>query len=78
VADRPRELRGLIDFVRRKAPSTVPIVTTRTREELREVDGVPVAFVPASLYSYEVGREVLDAKHLDSILTRMGLRRPRS
>jgi uncharacterized protein len=73
IVDRPRELGGLVDFAKKRAPGNVPVVTTRTRHEVREIDGLTVSFEPASLYSYEVGRIVLDAKHLDSILSRMGL-----
>lgn len=71
IVDQPAELRSLADFARRVNPAHQPVITTKTRQERGTIDGMPVLFYPASLYSYEVGRTVLGMKHLDSILARM-------
>lgn len=60
--DRPGRLTSLIDFVSQHRESLEDgcSVTTRTKSGRRRVGGVDVDFVPASLYCYEVGRNVID------------------
>lgn len=65
VVDRPKELSPLIRFIQRNCSPHSPvvtIVTTRTTLERREIDGVTVDFVPASVFCYGVGRGLVQLK----------------
>lgn len=58
--DRPARLTSLIDFIRHHGDSIEEVsVTTRTKSGTRRVGGVDIDFVPAALYCYAVGRNVI-------------------
>lgn len=59
--DNPRELRSLISFCRTNGLRK-PLVTSKTRTLVREVDGVRIEFVPASIYCYTVGYNIIQGK----------------
>jgi hypothetical protein len=58
--ERPTELKGLLAFAQRNPLSRPPVVTTRTRSGIKQVDGIEVEFVPTSLHCYAIGRNVLE------------------
>ena len=58
--DRGGELKGIVDLARRKPPRRTPLVTTLSRSETREVDGVAIDFVPTSLHCYTISRNLQD------------------
>lgn len=55
------ELKGIVELARRKPPRRVPLVTTLSRTESREVDGVRIDFLPTSLYCYAAGRAMQES-----------------
>lgn len=60
--NRPSELSGLIEFVRRnKSITDGVLVTTRTKSGFRRSGGIEMQFVPTSLYCYQVGANVVAA-----------------
>ena len=61
AATSPVELDPLVDFCRRNNLGSA-IVTSRTVERSVEIQGVSVDFVPAALYCYTIGRNVIDGK----------------
>lgn len=65
IVDQPSELSALTRFAaRNEVENNAVLVTTRTRRERRVLGGVPVQFVPASLYCYGVGRNLVRGKQL--------------
>lgn len=65
-SDRPventDELRNLINFCHANKLYNVS-VTTRTVETFREIDGIDIEFIPASVYCYTVGYNIVRGKH---------------
>ncbi|WP_022662316.1 ATP-binding protein [Paucidesulfovibrio longus] len=59
--DSPEELKGLLTFARNvlRAPASTVTVTTKTRSGERSVQGQRIDFIPASLYCYTVGKNLL-------------------
>jgi len=68
--DRPHELKSVIDFCRVNRLATAH-VTTRTVEAERNFDGLRIDFVPASLYCYRLGANIIsgEAAHTASSIT---------
>ncbi|HSL83970.1 MAG TPA: ATP-binding protein [Thermoanaerobaculia bacterium] len=62
IVDHLDELKPLADLALRTKPHVGATVTTRTRLETRTLDGVPLFFMPASVYCYLTGRMILSAK----------------
>lgn len=58
--DHGGELKGIVELARRKPPRRAPLVTTLSRSEAREVDGVEIDFVPTSLHCYTIARNLQD------------------
>lgn len=58
--ERPGDLKGVLAFAARNELSRPPLITTRTRSGLIEVQGIKLRFVPTSLHCYTIGRNVLD------------------
>jgi len=56
--ERPDELRSLLAFCRSSRPSAVG-VTTRTRSGKKVVQGQAMVFLPASLWCYRLGRDIV-------------------
>ena len=56
--ERPEELSGLLRFCRSNGLREV-VVTTRSKSGRREVDRVVLHFVPTSLYTYEIDRNIV-------------------
>jgi hypothetical protein len=54
----PRELKSLLSFCHACKLQSV-LVTTRTQSTIIEVDGVRLEFIPASVYCYTVGRNIV-------------------
>ncbi|MCA0374492.1 MAG: ATP-binding protein [Gemmatimonadetes bacterium] len=61
--DHPSELRSTLQFCHANQLDRVT-VTTRTRSAERVVEGITIRFVPASLYCWTVGRNVVLGKHM--------------
>lgn len=59
--DNPEELKSLISFCRANHLKDV-LVTSRSKESTVIVDGIEMAFLPASLYSYTVGHNVITGR----------------
>ncbi len=64
--DQPRELKSLLTFCE---TSKVPraLVTSRTREGVKTVDGITLEFVPTSVYCYVVGANLLGDRMVNLI-----------
>lgn len=62
IVDHAAELKPLVDFAKRTGSPHAATVTTRTRRATRTLEGVEVDFVPASIYCYFLGREILRTK----------------
>lgn len=58
--ERPRDLKGVLEFARRNNLSRAPLITTRTKSGILDVDGTELRFVPTSVHCYTIGRNVLD------------------
>ncbi|HYA43403.1 MAG TPA: ATP-binding protein [Syntrophobacteraceae bacterium] len=56
--DRPHELSNLLAFCDRNRCRNA-LVTTRTRYALKSIGGIQIEFIPASLYCYEVGYNLI-------------------
>lgn len=60
--DRPSELKSLFSFAHQndlpKKDAGPILVTTRSKSGLKECEGVPLQFVPTSLYCYAVGKNL--------------------
>jgi hypothetical protein len=61
--DHPRELRSLLDFCAANG-LTEATVTTRTVFAEREVNGVNIQFIPASVYCYQVGYHLVLSRRI--------------
>jgi predicted AAA+ superfamily ATPase len=59
--ERPEELKSLHEFCERNPKCTVK-VTTRTKQSSKAVGGVDIAFLPASLYCYMLGYNIITGK----------------
>lgn len=59
--DRPSRLISLVKFLEEHSDTLegIPIVTTRTKQGIRKTAGHEIEFIPAALYCYEVGRNVI-------------------
>lgn len=58
---RPRELSGLLEFARRH-PTCELMVTTKTKQSSKTVEGRHVNFVPAGLYCYLLGFNIIKGR----------------
>jgi hypothetical protein len=58
--ERSGDLKGVLAFAARNELSRPPLITTRTKSGLVEVQGIKLRFVPTSLHCYTIGRNVLD------------------
>ncbi len=63
ILDHPEELKGLIGFCK-KHGLTSAILTTRTRHELKLIDGVGVLFIPTALYCHLIGYHLVRGRNL--------------
>jgi uncharacterized protein len=65
-SDRPFEdsrlTRALVEFASKHKLSRPPLVTTRTKQGLKEIGGTVVEFTPASLYCYTVAKNTLERR----------------
>jgi uncharacterized protein len=61
MVDHPEELREVVSFCRHNGLAEV-LVTTRTRREVQERQGVRVRFMPAAEYCYQVGRSLFETR----------------
>ncbi len=59
--DKPHELKSLISFCRENSLEDI-LVTSRTKALICNVDGVKIPFVPASVYCYAVGYNIVHAR----------------
>jgi hypothetical protein len=59
--DNPGELKSLLSFCHANSLNG-PIVTSKTRSDTREIEGVRLEFVPASIYCYTVGYNLIQGK----------------
>jgi uncharacterized protein len=59
--DKPHELKSLIDFSRENSLEDI-LVTSRTKTITCNVDGIKIPFVPASVYCYAVGYNIVHAR----------------
>jgi predicted AAA+ superfamily ATPase len=55
-----KEIKGIIEFARTNKLARMPLVTTRSRAGIKQMDGVEIEFAPTSLHCYTVGRNTLD------------------
>jgi len=62
----PRQLTSLLAF-REKHPNCRLTATTRTRQSSKTIDGAHVTFLPASLYCYVLGYNIIKGKQAFSI-----------
>lgn len=62
-ATSPHELRNLISFAKKHGLEDVTC-TTKTVTTSTSIDGVPIEFVPASLYCFTVGHNLIRAKKM--------------
>lgn len=58
--ERPRDLKGVLEFVRRNHLSPAPLITSRTKSCILDIDGIKLQFTPTSVHCYTIGRNVLD------------------
>lgn len=65
--ERPSELKSLLQFCHSNQIPSVS-VTTRTRSGVRECEGVRIRFMPASLYCYAVGFNVVTGKQRSALV----------
>jgi hypothetical protein len=56
--DRPEELRSLVGFCQANRLSD-PLVTSKTKTMTCKVDDIAIRFVPASVYCYTVGYNIV-------------------
>ncbi len=61
--DNPDELKSLISFCKENGLKR-PTVTSKTKRAQREVDSIHIEFVPASVYCYTVGYNLIQGKKL--------------
>lgn len=59
--DKPHELESLISFCRENSLEDI-LVTSRTKALICNVDGIKIPFVPASVYCYAVGYNIVHAR----------------
>ena len=59
--DHPNELAGLIGFCAKNKLEEV-LVTSRTKTQTSEVNGIRIDFLPASIYCYTVGYNIIHRK----------------
>lgn len=55
-----KEIKGIIEFARTNKLARMPLVTTRSRAGVKQMNGVEIEFAPTSLHCYTVGRNTLD------------------
>jgi uncharacterized protein len=63
VVSHPEELRSVLSFCRANSVANA-LVTTRSRRERQEFDGVTIVFRPASEYCYTVGLNLVRGRQL--------------
>ncbi|WP_089727798.1 ATP-binding protein [Candidatus Thiosymbion oneisti] len=61
--ERPADLKGVLAFAAANRLSHPPLITTRTRQGSKRIDGIELQFVPTSLHCYSIGRNVLRRMH---------------
>ena len=66
IAENDRELRNVISFCKANRLNHA-LMTTRTVSSSRIVDGIRVAFVPASLYCYTLGHNIVRGRAQSSM-----------
>jgi len=57
--ERPADLKGVLAFAAANRLSRPPLITTRTCQGSKRVDGIELRFVPTSIHCYTIGRNVL-------------------
>lgn len=60
--EKPGDLKPLIQFLKDNELKTA-LVTTIDKEGTKEIDGLKLIYVPASVYAYTVGRNTIIQKH---------------
>lgn len=58
--DDPKDIKGILEFARKNKLSRMPLVTTRSRGGIKNMEGIDIEFAPTSLHCYTVGRNTLD------------------
>jgi uncharacterized protein len=61
--DAPHELRSLLSFCKQNQVKQA-FITTRTKYGFHEIDGVQLAFIPASVYAFIIGNNMLKGHKL--------------
>lgn len=56
----PKEIKGLLEFVKKNDLSRTPLVTTKTTSGIKNWDGLDIEYTPTSLHCYTVGRNTLE------------------
>ena len=59
--DDPRKLENLIEFCRRNKVTNT-LVTSRTKSLRTELEGIRIHFIPASVYCYTVGYNIVHGR----------------
>jgi uncharacterized protein len=59
--DKPDELKSLVSFCRANGLDDI-LVTSRTKMLICKVDGIKIPFLPASVYCYTVGYNVMHGR----------------
>jgi predicted AAA+ superfamily ATPase len=59
--DRPQDMKSLISFCRSNKLEHI-LVTSKTRTQTFTVDGIKIPIVPASVYCYTVGHDIVHAR----------------
>jgi uncharacterized protein len=70
--DNPGDLKNVISFCHHSGLKDV-LVTSRTRTQTSKAGGVKVEFLPASLYCYTVGFNVIHFKQMQQLTANQGL-----
>jgi len=60
--DHPDELKSLVSFCHDNPLKEPPLVTSKTQTAVRGASGIPIGFIPASLYFYTVGYNLIRRK----------------
>jgi predicted AAA+ superfamily ATPase len=75
--DRPSRLSSTLEFViaHEDTLSSIPTITTKTKAGIRKLSGRDVEFIPAALYCYAVGRNIIRATNV-AVQTTLKLEQP--
>lgn len=60
--DDPKLIKGLLEFAKKHQLERMPLVTTFSKNGVKEMNGVSVEFMPCSLHSYTVAKNTLERR----------------